>query len=301
MYYLPWNTVAFIYAALSITCLLLTFILPESPMWLYLQGKKDKSIKILCTLRCQHSSELQTEIQEMEDASTLELNNTLLTTLKNCINAWKPLAIAVGLFTLLHNTGYSIMVAYTIMIVDRLKIPYDSAKITIMYSVVGFAGSFITPYFMHKFGRKTLLSTSALGMALSMVVVGIYELLFYDQNHKPNAWIVPGALYVYGLCCNVGVLPIGFVVGGELFPYEVAGIMNGLYGTFAYIYWAITLKVYPEFMFHFGIIGTIQAFAMSCFIVSLYGLFILPETKGKTIAQVQQQYFKKNKHARDET
>lgn len=296
MYFLKWNVVAFIYAAFSIFSLLLTIILPESPIWLYLQGNKEKSIKTLCSLRCQTVPELRSEIQDMENSYSSEINISITNTAKNCLKSWRQLSIAVGLITLLQHTGYSIMVAYTIMIVDKLKIPFDSSKITIVYSVVGFVGAFITPYVMHKVGRKSLLTVSALGMALSMVVVGSYEQLYYHLNEKPNAWLVPGAFFVYVLLCNVGVLPIGFIVGGELFPYEVAGIMNGVYGIFAYVYWSLTLKVYPELMFHFGIKITIWAFAVSCFIVSLYGIFILPETKGKTVNEVQEQYFKKKKN-----
>ncbi|XP_065205808.1 facilitated trehalose transporter Tret1-like [Planococcus citri] len=295
MYFLKWDTVASIYAAFSIFSLSLTIILPESPIWLYLQGKKEKSIKILCSLRCQTVSELRSEIQDMETSYSSEINISITNTVKNCLRAWRQLSIAVGLITLLQHTGYSIMVAYTITIVDKLQIPYNSSKITIVYSVVGFIGAFVTPYVMHNVGRKSLLSVSALGMALSMMVIGSYEQLYHDVNEKPNAWLVPGALFVYVLLCNVGVLPIGFIVGGELFPYEVAGIMNGIYGIFAYAYWSLTLKVYPEFLFHFGIKIIVWAFAVSCFIVSLYGVFILPETKGKTVNEVQEQYFKKKK------
>lgn len=294
MYNLMWDTVAVMFIALSIVFMGSMLLLPESPVWLYGKGKKEKSLKILSSLRCTEPENILDEIQDMEKSCNQETKTSFCKTIKNIFRAWKPLVITSVLIGLLQHTGYSIMVAYTIMIFDRLKLPFESSKITITYSMVAFIGSAATPFFMHRMGRKAILSMSSFVMGVCMIVVAIYEEIFY-QNEKMFAWIVPIAFYVYALACNIGVLPIGFIVGGELFPNEVRGIMNGLYGLFAYGYWSVTLKLYPKFMFFCGIKVTIWAFAISCFVVTLFGAFILPETRGKTLNEVQEQYFQKKR------
>lgn len=295
LYNVMWNVAAIVFIALSIIFMISMLFLPESPVWLYSKGKREESVKTLCSLRCSKVEDITEEIQDMEKNCDEEKKISCSETMKNVCRAWKPLLITIVLFGLLQHTGYSIMIAYTIMIFDRLDIPMESAKITIAYSVVGFIGSVATPFFMHKMGRKTILALSSLGMGICMVVVGVYEEVFYYQSEKLFAYIVPIAFYVYTLACNIGVLPIGFIVGGELFPNEVRGIMNGLYGVFAYVYWSVTLKVYPKFMFTFGIKAVVWAFAASCFMVTLFGVFVLPETQGKTLNEVQEQYFQKKK------
>lgn len=295
MYNLPWDIVGLIFCGSSLFAFVLSFILPESPIWLYSRGKQEKSIKTLCSIRCQEREKIETEILEMEASCSTQTDTNLNGTFKNCLNAWKSFAICTALFALMQNTGYSIMIAFTITIVDRLKIPFESSKITLIYSITGFIGSFATPYFMHKLGRKTILSASAFGMAVSMTTIAIYEEMYLTHVEKPYAWIVPIALYAYVLLCNIGVLPISYAMCGELFPHEVRGTMNGLYGIVAYVYWSATLKFYPKFMFVFGIKVMIWAFAISCFMVTLYGIFILPETRGKSLVEVQQQYFRKKR------
>lgn len=293
MYNLRWDIVGLIFSASSLFSFLLSFILPESPIWLYSRGEQEKSIRTLCSIRCQDRDKIESEIHEMEASCSVQSDFDLKLVLRNCLKAWKPFMICTVLFILMQNTGYSIMIAFTITIVDRLKIPFESSMITVIYSIAGFAGSFITPYFMHKFGRKAILSASALGMAISMMAIAIYEEIYMTSDAKPFAWIVPLFLYAYVLLCNIGVLPISYVMCGELFPHEVRGTMNGFYGIVAYIYWAATLKFYPKLMFVFGIKAMIWAFSVSCFMVTLFGIFVLPETKGKSLIQVQQQYFGK--------
>ncbi|XP_065205794.1 facilitated trehalose transporter Tret1-like [Planococcus citri] len=295
LYNIVWHEAAIVFAVLSIIFMFSTLLLPESPVWLYSRGKREKSVKILSSLRCSKVENITDEIKDMEKNCEEERKTSCGETLKNITRAWKPFLITIVLFAFLQHTGYSIMVAYTIMIFDRLELPLESTKITIMYSAVGFIGSVATPFFMHRMGRKTVLGLSSFCMGACVIVVGVYEEIFYHQNEKLFAYIVPIAFYVYTLACNIGVLPISFMIGGELFPNEVRGTMNGLYGVFAYAYWALTLKFYPKFMNFYGIKITMWVFAISCFIVSLFAAFILPETHGKTLNEVQEQYFKKKK------
>ncbi|XP_065203970.1 uncharacterized protein LOC135834060 [Planococcus citri] len=294
MYYLPWNTVGFIFSASSLVAFIISFTLPESPIWLYSHGKQEKAVKTLCSIRCQKPDEIESEIQEMEAACIEQTQSNFQQLIKNCFKAWKPFTLCIALFVLKQQTGYSVMVAYTVTVVDNMKIPFDSSTVAVIYSIVGLLGSLATLFLMHRFGRKTILSGSALGMGLSTIAIALYQEIYRNnEGQKSYSWIIPGALYCYVFLCNVGVLPINYVMCGELFPHEVRGTMNGLYGIVAYIYWALTLKFYPMVMFTFGIKVTIWTFTVFCFLVALFGIFVLPETKGKTLNEVQETYFNK--------
>lgn len=296
MYNFMWNISSLIFMSLSLIFMACMSFLPESPVWLYNKGRKEEAIKILCSLRSLDRDKLESEVQDLEKFSNNKPARTSIKdTFKHIAQAWKQLLIVVTLYTLLQHTGYSIMVAYNITVFKRLQLPYDSSKMAILYSISGFIGSTTTPLFMHKLGRKTILSISSLSMGLCMIVVALHEELYYYDIAKSNVWIVPAAFYLYGLAVNIGVYPLGFIIGGEIFPNEVRGTMNGIYGIHAYLYWAVTLKVYPKLMFNFGAKAMIWAFAASCFIACLYGVFFLPETHGKTLNEVQEQYFAKKK------
>ncbi|XP_065224310.1 facilitated trehalose transporter Tret1-like [Planococcus citri] len=292
MYYFKWNLVAAFFVAISVFGLLMTVLLPESPVWLYSKGKHDKSIAVLRDLRCKELHELDPEIRQMEISCSQTFKTCSKETFRNCLKAWKPFVILSTMFIILLSTGYPIMLAFTVTIVDRLNIPYESSTIAVLFAVSIFTGSLTTPYFMHTFGRKMVLAISGLGMAVSMVIVALYEELAQD-----NSWscIVPLALFVYIFACIIGVLPVGFVMGGELFPLEVRGVMNGLYGAAGYVYSSAMMKAYPRFSSLLGIKSILWMFAGFSLLAALFGIFILPETKGKSLNEVQEKYFKKNK------
>lgn len=297
MYKFSWNIVAIIFTFLSTGALLLTFILPESPMWLYSKGKHEKSIEILKSLRSSDQNVLEHEIQDMKRACESKSKTTLANTLKACIKAWKPFVIVTSLFILMQNTGYPMMVSFTLTILDRLRMPYESAIVTLLYSSCGFIASFITPYTMHSFGRKTILIASAFGMGISITCVAVYEEIFYDSSTKPFAWIIPAALCTYVFTCTLGVLPVSFVIGGEMFPHEVRGVMNGIYGACGYLYWSMVFKIFPLYLAYFGIKVVLWTFVGFAAIVVFFGLFILPETRGISLNEVQRKYFQKSKNS----
>lgn len=300
MYFLKWNTVSIIFAVMSIICLLSTLVLPESPVWLFSKGKKDQAIEILKSLRSKERSELEDEIKDMERSfeSIDDQNKGILDTLKKCFRAWKQFLIATSLFVLIVLAGPFILISYTVLIINELKTPYDGAKLAVIYSIAGFCGSFLSPFFMHYFKRRVVLIVAGGGMTISMLSISLYEAFYLhvENENKPYVWIIPLLLCVYNVFNNLGVISIGFAVGSELFPLEVRGTLQGVFGSLISAAWAIGLKFYPLIMFDFGIRTMLWCFTLFCALLVVYAIFILPETYGKTLNEVQEEYFSKNKN-----
>lgn len=293
MYCIRWTIVAAIFTAITAISLLLTIFLPESPTWLYLKGRREQSINTLTSIRCQDREGIKSEIEDMENYISSQTKIKLKDTIKNCLQAWRQFCIAFILFILQQHTGYSTMTLFIIMIVDRFNIPYASADVALMYSVASAVAGFITPYVMYKFNRKPTLTISALGMSIFAAAIPIYQYFFESYQDKPYSWVVIVALFMYVISCGIGVLPISFTIAGELFPNEVRGIMNGLYGASAYLYWSLLYKITPWYLTKFGASGVMWTFSGFSLLTALFSVFVLPETKGKTLNEVQEQYFKK--------
>lgn len=300
MYFVSWNTSAWIYALLSLSFMFFMLLLPESPVWLYSKGKKETSIQTLCSLRCSNEIEIQHEIDDMEKSNQNKPKLSFTRIIKKTFGAWKPFLIVVVLQTIMQHTGYAIIFSYTIYIFNRLRLPINSSKFAIGYSIAGVIGAAVAPYVMHRVKRRTLLAVSSFIMGLCMIVISIYEEIFYHRDDKLFPHVVSVSFYVYALACNAGVLLIAYSVGSEVFPNEVRGIMNGLYGVFSFVYWSLTLKFYPTLINIFDIKIIMWSFAGFCFVIVLYSYFILPETKGMTLNEVQEKYFKKSNKQSDE-
>lgn len=173
-----------------------------------------------------------------------------------------------------------------------MRIPFGSSDVSIMYAASGFVSSCLTPFTIHHYGRKITLALSAFFMATSMAMIGAYEELYYASEEKPVPWIVPLAVVIYIFACTLGVYPISFMMGGEVFPNETRGVLNGIYGALGFAYSTMLFKVFPSFLEFMGIKGTIWSFAAFGFILTLYAVLVLPETRGKTLNEIQEKYFR---------
>lgn len=294
MYYLQWNLVAFLFVCTSVTGLALTILLPESPAWLQLKNEEQKAADTLCALRCATRDQVESELREIEKyTSTLKHEIFSVESVKMCVRVRKLFFVVTSMFILFQSTGYPVMMAFTVTILNEMRLPFDSSQVTVFYSLSLLAGSFCTPYFIHRFRRKTILAISGLGMGFCMLTMAVYEELYYDSEEKPFVWIVPVAFCAYSFACVIGVLPLGFMMGGELFPLEVRGILNGVYGSIGYVYWAVMFKVYPYYLQEFGVKVTLWTFAGVCLVTVVYGMLVLPETKGKSLGQVQRESLKR--------
>lgn len=269
MHNLSWYTTAYIFLAISIASLFLVFLLPESPIWLYSKGRYEESINTLCKIRCTNREELDFEISEIENFCGTRVKKDWRTTVNSCWKAKKVFLIIIILQLLVQHTGYGVMMAYTIMVVNDLRTPFSSTQVSVGYFAASFIGSIFTPYLMHRINKKTLLSTATIIMGICMITVVIYEEIFYYTNDKPYAWIVPGALFMYTFAMNSGLLPITFTIAGEVFPQEVSGTMNGLSCISGSLYWSLILKNFPKLSQYLGIKSMIWIFGVSCFVLCL--------------------------------
>lgn len=298
MYYVSWNTAACIYAIYSLISMLSMFLLAESPLWLFSKGKEEVAIRTLSLLRSSTIDEIQHEIDDMKKSTVKKGKTSFIRVLKNILGAWKPSLIAIGLQFVFQMTGYTALFGYTILFFDQLRSPINSSKFAIVYTLAGVIGVFCLPILMQKMNRRTHLSLLASVMAICTIVVGIYEEIYHDFGDKPFPYVVPVAFYVFSFACNAGVMPIAYSIGSELYPSEVRGIMNGIFGLFWYLCWAGVLKFFPNMLNAFEVKTIVRYFTGFCLTVVLFALFILPETKGKTLNQVQQQYFQKKKNVK---
>jgi len=207
--------------------------------------------------------------------------------MKGIFKAWKPLVVLSILYILEQNGGFMLIISYTLKFVQNLDVPFNTSAIVITYSMCGFAASLITPFFVQKFKRKTVLTFSTVGMGVCMFTVAVYEHFFLNDTNKPVVWLVPFALYVYVFAYTLGVLPLSFALGSEIFPQEVRGLMNGLYGSIGYMYASLTSKLFPTYLSRCGISVVLWTFCVFSFLSCLFSLLFLPETKGKSLNEVQ--------------
>lgn len=299
MCFIRWNLVSVFYTCISVAGLLCSSFICESPLWLYSKNRRENSIVALRNLRRRDYLLLESEIEEMELACLRSSNRMRTSKMKSIFKLWKPLVVLSVLYILEQNGGFMLIISYTLKFVQSLDVPFNNSAIVITYSTCGFIASLITPFFVQNFKRKTVLTFSTIGMGVCMMVVAVYEQFFLSSANKPIAWIVPFTLYVYVFAYTLGVLPLSFALGSEIFPQEVRGLMNGLYGSFGYLYASFVSKLFPTYLSSCGINVVLWTFCAFSFVSCIFSSLFLQETKGKSLYEVQKEMKAAHFSARD--
>ena len=133
-----------------------------------------------------------------------------------------------------------------------------------------------------KFGRKKLMFASALIMALSMTILAL--------DRSQFAWIKVTAVLLYMLSFGCGVGTVPWILLGELCPADVKGVASGIttFVTFGTIFTVV--KTFPWMKSVLGIGGVFGLYAVISFITAAFSLFVLPETGGLTLAEIQDMF-----------
>lgn len=74
-----------------------------------------------------------------------------------------------------------------------------------------------------------------------------------------------------------------------------SGTMNGVVLTYQSLMSFAVIKMYPVAVLNLGVEAVWSIFTIVCVSSAFYGLFVLPETKGKTLKEVQMTYESREK------
>ena len=258
------------------------FSIPDSPRWLMARGHADHAEAVLKRLRTpkRATSELA-EIQKsvgQQEGHWSELLGPLL----------RPaMIVGIGLAVSQQITGINTVIYYAPTILRFAG--FASASVAILASVgVGIVNVIMTLVaiqLIDKVGRRPLLLVSLAGMTLSLVVLG---LAFALPNLVGSiGWIAPISLMAYVDFFAVGLGPVFWLVLSEIYPLRIRGRAMSI-GTIAN--WGANLIVAVTFLTLTQVLGksaTFWLYGAISIAAWLFAFFLVPETKGKTLEQIE--------------
>jgi hypothetical protein len=128
-------------------------------------------------------------------------------------------------------------------------------------------------------------------MTISMLVLSVYATFADKLPH--SGFVTTSFLLVYIVTSTFGFLTIPFTMLPELFPQHVRGVTAGISVCLAYLMSFIAIKSYPSMRVW---IGNGMIFLIYG-VVSCVGTFfvhaILPETKGKSLQEIENLFKKR--------
>ncbi|KAJ9581437.1 hypothetical protein L9F63_023369, partial [Diploptera punctata] len=289
--YIDYNVLAFVTVTIPIAFAVSFFFFPESPYYLLQVGKTEEATKSLMWFRRQSRDDVQEELKEMQVSVDEMLRNkgSVTDLVKTKGNRW-ALCYSMELVAGQQLCGINAVLFNSQTIFTATGGSLAGAEATIIIGSVMVLASGVTPLVVDRLGRKLLLHISATGMVIGLVVLGVF---FYLKNHGEdvsNIGVLPIlSLVLYISVYSIGYGPLPWAVLGELFPSNVKSNASSCTASFCWLISFFITRFYTDITTGLG--GseyTFWLFAAFAFASALFVFFLLPETKGKSLQEIQE-------------
>lgn len=265
------------------------YFLPETPRWLIKKGRYEEGEQVLKKVE---DSDLidATLIKLKEEIAADELNKS---SLRQLFKPWLkyPLIIGVGIMILTEITGIDTIVYYTPKI---FKIAgYISNEQSILPAIIVGSSNVIftvvSIFLLDRIGRRSLYFTGLSGLVITLFSLG---LCFHFQNQLGKLFslitIVTMFLFIASFALSFG--PLSWLIISEIFPLKFRGLGMSIG---AFTLWSATALVNYSFLKivdALTLAGTFWAFTVMGIISGIWGFFLIPETKGKSLEYIEDRW-----------
>ena len=255
-------------------------LIPESPRWLAIAGLRDRAYRTLASIGgSSYSDEALAEIQQSLNAEREDGNpwNELFSP-----KVSGALIIGVGLAVLQQWSGINVLFNYAAEIYksagygvsETLFNMVITGVINLVFTIVAFS-------LVDRFGRRALLLFGCGAIAVSHGLLG----LTYSMGMAGLPILVLTLFTIAAYA--VSLAPVTWVLISEIFPNRVRGLAVSFSVSALWIASFILTFTFPVLNRVVGPGGTFWIYAAICLAGFFFILARVPETKGKTLEQIE--------------
>ncbi len=195
---------------------------------------------------------------------------------------YRPFIISIMLMIFQQFSGINAVITYaSVMLRDAGISNANVAEITI--AIVQVIGTGISCLIVDKLGRRLLLTVPTAVMCIGMVVLGLSR---YFDGFPSSITLISLCLFITGFSFGLG--PIPWLIMSEVFPTKVRGVASGVATQVNWLCVFIVIKFYDNMETSMHSYGAYWFFAAVCLVTVVYVFIFLPETKGKTLEEVEE-------------
>lgn len=203
----------------------------------------------------------------------------------------KPFII-MNMFNLLQIlSGTYLVVFYAVDILAQIKsLSLDKFLAAVWTALARFIFTIISIILLGKVGRRSLALTSGIGTSITALIFASFEYL----NCKQSGQFAAISILIYVAVNTMGFMTLPGVLIGELFPAKIRGFAGGLSFTIFHFAMFVSAKVFPFIRQSIGVSGIFCIFGTSSILACIFLYLMLPETKGKTLGEIEDYFQNKN-------
>lgn len=209
-----------------------------------------------------------------------------------------PLLIAVTLALCSQFCGINAIMYYGPRIFeDSGCTPQQAQLFQVIIGAVNVIFTILAMWLVDRLGRKALIGFGSLVQCLAQLfIVGLF-LLVVSQGADGRLQLPPWALWgmLGGVIAFIAAFAIGngavcWIIIAEIFPNRIRGVAAAI-GTAAI--WSgcfLLSQLFPWMLAHLGPAAIFGIFAAVSLFGSLFVFFLVPETKGRTLEEIERQW-----------
>lgn len=277
-----WRWMFGVTAVPSLLFLLGMLVVPESPRWLVKNGRPEKAREILAKIGGDHyAGQVLASIE-----STLE-NETGSKVHFGALfekRTFGILLLGIGLAVFQQWCGINVIFNYAGEIFKSAGYSIDDTLQNIAWTgSVNFVFTLVAMAVVDKLGRRPLMLAGAAGLAVVYALIGFC----YHKSilGAPVLGLVLGAIGCYAAT----LAPVTWVVISEIFPNRIRGAAMSVSVFFLWLACFVLTYTFPLLNHKFGAAYTFWTYAAICVAGFLLVKLRLPETKGKSLEQIERE------------
>ncbi len=257
---------------------LLLLIVPETPRYLAMQNEPGKALTVLTKINgIDEAKRILAEIKQTVDKSSAKLF------------AYGTTVVVIGILLSVFQqfVGINVALYYAPRIFESMGAAKDASMLqTIVMGLVNVVFTVIAILTVDKWGRKPLLITGSIGMAIGMIAISILSF----NNIIGISTLVFIVIYTASFMMSWG--PICWVLIGEIFPNKIRGraIAIAVAAQWASNYFISS--TYPAMMEFSGGL-TYLFYGVMSILSAIFVWKMVPETKGRTLESMEELFKKK--------
>lgn len=286
------KTTSYICAPLEIVFFALFIFMPESPYYLIMKNKDDEAKNAL--RRLLRKSNIETDFSLLKNDIHRQMTER---------GTWKDLftissnkkALIIGTFLRVsqHLGGVFVFFTSTQFIFQKAGGTIKADTATIIFAFLLFIFYFAAGVLVDTIGRRPAFITS---MALSSIILLLEAIYFYIQAHHPEInmesvenWFPLVIMIIYIIFSSFGPGIIPTLMIGEIFSTSIKSkAITLMLFIFSFMIFSIT-QIFYLLNSYAGLFAPFLLFGFSNLITGILGYFYLPETKGKSLEEIQQE------------
>ena len=258
--------------------IVLLFLIPESPRWLIKNNNPEKGFNILTKISG----------KKIAEKEFIEIKNSISKFKGRIADLLRPglrlaLLVGIGLSVFGQFTGVNIIIYYGPTILENAGYKIDGAlQFQVAIGLINLIFTILALWKIDRWGRRPLLVYGMFSVFISLIIIAFQ---FTFDSSQGILIIVMLCIYMASLALSINA--VIWVLIGEIFPNRIRGSAMSIV---TFTNWGanfLTAFTFPWYIDKIGMGGGFFTFAGMCLLATIFFNKYVPETKGKTLEEIE--------------